>query len=52
MLNLGLRRRRSFFLALLGSRSVLGLWISFFGFGLCLLYLSFNFFGLGSVLGL
>ena len=39
------------FLALLNGRIVLGLWVNFFGLGLCFLCLSPNFFGLSSVLG-
>ena len=51
MLDFGIRSRRIFFLAQLGSRSVLGLRISFLGLGLCFLCLGCNFPVLGSILG-
>ena len=51
MLGFGIRSRRIFFLAQLGSRSVLGLRISFLGLGLCFLRLGCSFPILGSILG-
>ena len=52
MLSLGLWRRRVFFLAWLGDRSILGLRISFFSLGLYFLCLSCSFLDLGSISGL
>ena len=51
MLDFGIRSRRIFFLARLGSRSILGLRISFLGLGLYFLRLDCSFPVLGSVLG-
>ena len=51
MLDFSIRSTRIFFLARLGSKSVLGLKISFLGLGLCFLCLSYSFLVLGSVLG-
>ena len=51
MLGFGIRSRRIFFLAQLGSRSVLDLRISFLGLGLYFLRIGCSFPVLGSILG-